>query len=249
MAERVGPRACIIEFGSGSGLKTRLLLEHLQCPAAYVPVDISREHLEESARAWAADFPGLEIIPVAADFTHPFPVPVPGTPPARNLLYFPGSTIGNFSRQRALELLRVMHQEAGEGGCLLIGVDLVKDVEILERAYNDSRGITAKFNLNMLKRINNEFGADFDLDQFQHRAVYDEEHGRIEMRLYSRENQEVTVGGETFGFERDEFLITEHSHKYTLDGFQEMAEATGFCVDQVWTDSESWFSVQYCARN
>jgi len=248
IAEIIGPNASLIEFGSGSSLKTRTLLSHMGSPAAYVPVDISREHLEAAARSLATEFPDLEILPVAADFTRPFPLPQPRVMPERNLVYFPGSTIGNFGPESALELLRVMHQEAGEDGALLIGVDLQKDKAILEAAYNDEAGVTAQFNLNILKRLNNEFDADFDPGKYKHKAIYDDESGRIEMRLVSTHQQRVSVGGRTFELAAGEFIVTEHSHKYTLEGFRKMAMLAGFQVDKVWTDSAGYFSVQLCTR-
>jgi L-histidine N-alpha-methyltransferase len=246
IAQRVGPRASVIEPGSGASVKTRILLEHLDQPAAYVPVDISREHLVASAAELARDFPAIEVLPVAADFTHPFPLPSPRIPPERNLVYFPGSTIGNFSAAAAQDFLRVMHQEAGDNGALLIGIDLKKDPAVLHRAYNDSAGVTAEFNLNMLRRINREFGADFDLAAFRHRAVWDEEYGRIEMRLVSDRAQTVRIGGREFGFKPDEFIVTEHSHKYSPRQFSKMAERAGFRVVDAWTDPNRWFSVQFC---
>jgi dimethylhistidine N-methyltransferase len=248
IAERVGPQASVIEFGSGSSVKTRILLDHLDRPAAYVPVDISRDHLAAAAADLARDFPAIEILPVAADFTHPFPLPSPRTPPLRNLVYFPGSTIGNFLPSAAHDLLRVMHVEAGEGGALLIGVDLKKDPEVLHRAYNDSAGVTAEFNLNMLHRLNREFGADFDVAAFRHRAIWNETDGRIEMHLVSLREQSVSVGGRTFSFRPDEFIVTEHSHKYSPRQFGAMAERAGFRVVDAWTDADRWFSVQYCVR-
>lgn len=248
IAELVGPQASLIEFGSGSSMKTRILLEHLDRPAAYVPVDISRDHLVTAANALAREFPRVEVLPVAADFTHPFELPQPKVMPLRNIVYFPGSTIGNFLPDSAHNLLEVMHQEAGDGGALLIGVDLKKDKAVLERAYNDSAGVTAEFNLNMLRRLNREFGADFAQRQFAHRAIYNEALGRIEMHLVSRREQQVTLGGQTFHFEEDETIRTECSHKYTVDEFNAMAARAGFEVHTVWTDAEKLFSVQYCLR-
>lgn len=249
IACRVGPQASLIEFGSGSSLKTRILLEHLDHLAAYVPVDISKDHLVVAAAELAKDYPHIEVLPVAADFTHPFPLPQPKRMPLRNLVYFPGSTIGNFAPDAAHELLRVMHQEAGDNGALLIGVDLKKDVAVLERAYNDSAGITARFNLNMLQRLNREFDADFDLTGFRHCAIYNEEFGRIEMHLVSLREQSFSVCGRPFTLARGESIVTEHSHKYSLQEFRAMAERAGFCVDAVWTDPEQLFSVQYCLRH
>jgi len=244
----VGPQASLIEFGSGSSLKTRMLLENLDQLAAYVPVEISRKHLMKAARSLAADFPDVEVWPVLADFMQPFDLPNPSVMPIRNVVYFPGSTIGNFSPEEAHSLLQVMHVEAGKDGALLIGVDLRKDKGVIERAYNDSAGITAEFNLNMLARINREFGANFNLELFRHHAQYNEEHGRIEMYLISACAQIVGIGGRSIHFEKGDALLTEHSHKYTLDQFSNMARRAGFVVDAVWTDPEQLFSVQYCLR-
>ncbi len=249
IARRVGPQASLIEFGSGSSLKTRILLDHLDHLAAYVPVDISKDHLVVAASELAQDYPHIEVLPVAADFTHPFPLPSPQRMPLRNLVYFPGSTIGNFAPDAAHELLRVMHHEAGDNGALLIGVDLKKDVAVLERAYNDSAGITARFNLNILQRLNREFEADFDLAGFHHCAIYNEEFGRIEMHLVSLREQSFSVCGRPFSLALGESIVTEYSHKYSLQEFSAMAGRAGFCVDTVWTDPERLFSVQYCLRH
>jgi dimethylhistidine N-methyltransferase len=249
IASLVGKQASLIEFGSGSSLKTRVLLEHLDELAAYVPVDISEDHLLESARQIREDFPDLDVLPVVADFTHPFQLPSPKVMPVRNVVYFPGSTIGNFTNELARELLQVMYEEAGAGGALLIGVDLQKDPAIIERAYNDSAGVTAEFNRNMLRHLNREFGANFDLDAFAHSAKYNESKGRVEIRLVSQQDQEFTLGGESFSIARDEAILTEYSHKYTLEGFAAMAETAGFGVERVWMDAERLFSVQYLVRD
>lgn len=248
MADLVGAQASLIEFGAGSGMKTRLLLEHMHSPAAYVPVDISEEHLFESQQAIQADFPDIEVLPVAADFLHPFDLPDPATTPLRNVVYFPGSTIGNFEYDDALDLLRVMHTEAGKDGTLLIGVDLQKDPAVIDAAYNDSAGVTAEFNRNMLRHLNREFGSDFDLDAFEHRATYEPDEGRVVVELVSTRAQTAHIGDARIDFERDETIITEYSHKYTLEGFAAMANQAGFSVDKVWTDPQRWFSVQYCTR-
>ncbi len=248
IAALVGPEASLIEFGSGSSLKTRMLLERLDRLAAYVPVDISRKHLMAAAGSLAGDYPDVEVWPVLADFMQPFELPNPSVMPLRNIVYFPGSTIGNFSEEQAHSLLQVMHVEAGKDGALLIGVDLQKDTAVIERAYNDDTGVTAEFNLNMLSRINREFGANFNLDLFCHRAFYDHEHDRMEMNLISKCEQIVQIENATFHFEKGEALLTEHSHKYTLAQFRHMAERAGFLVDAVWTDPEQLFSVQYCLR-
>jgi len=248
IADLVGPQASLIEFGSGSSLKTRILLEHLHELAVYVPVDISEELLIESAHQLRQDFPNIDIIPVVADFTRPFALPNPSVMPLRNIVYFPGSTIGNFIHDTALDLLKVMYEEAGEDGALLIGVDLQKDPEIIEAAYNDSTGVTAEFNLNMLRHLNREFGTDFNVKAFSHSAEYNENEGRIELRLVSSEEQDISVGDEEFTIEEDEAILTEYSHKYTLRGFAEMAHQAGFEVERVWTDADALFSVQYCVR-
>ncbi|MEO1247848.1 MAG: L-histidine N(alpha)-methyltransferase [Pseudomonadota bacterium] len=248
IADLVGEQASLIEFGAGSSVKIRILLDHLKSLAAYVPVDISDEHLLAAAEQLKADYPGIEILPIAADFTQPFDLPTPTVMPVRNVVYFPGSTIGNFTRDAALDLLQVMHHEAKENGALLIGVDLQKDVEILERAYNDSRGVTAEFNLNMLRHINREYGANFDLDAFAHRAEYNAEEGRIELRLDSSTAQTIELGDSVVEIAKGEAILTEYSHKYTLEGFAELAAAAGFEVQKVWTDADELFSVQYCRR-
>ena len=195
------------------------------------------------------DFPHIEIIPVVADFTREFALPNPTIMPLRNVVYFPGSTIGNFTHDAAHELLRVMHHEAGEDGALLIGVDLQKDPAVIERAYNDSAGVTAEFNLNMLRHLNREFEADFDLDAWSHNAHYNRDEGRIEIRLISAHDQTVNVGPEIISVAAGEGILTEYSHKYTLDGFAGMAERAGFRVAKVWMDPEQLFSVQYCVRD
>ena len=245
----VGAQASLIEFGSGSSLKTRILLAHLDKLAAYVPVEISEEQLRASATELRADFPNLEVLPVVADFTRPFDLPSPTVMPLKNLVYFPGSTIGNFTNEAALSLLEVMHQEAGAGGALLIGVDLQKDPDIIKRAYNDSAGVTAEFNLNMLRHINREYGADFDLDRYSHSAEYNQDEGRIELRLIADTAQQVNIGNEQIHIEKNEGILTEYSHKYTLESFAKMAAKAGFEVKRVWMDPKKLFSVQYLERS
>lgn len=248
IASLVGPRASLIEYGSGSSLKTRVLLKNLQDLAVYVPVDISHEHLSRTAHQINLEFPHIEVLPVTANFTLPFQLPNPSVMPLRNIVYFPGSTIGNFNTEDALSLMKVMHLEAGENGALLIGVDLQKSPDILEAAYNDSQGVTAQFNLNVLHRLNREFGSNFKPDQFLHRAIYNATAGRIEMYLDSQTDQTLELGGKIFHFSEGESILTEHSHKYTVEGFAAMAETAGFHVDRVWTDPQQLFSVQYCRR-
>ena len=244
----VGKQASLIEFGSGSSLKTRVLLEHLSELAAYVPVDISDEHLHASANDIRDEFPHIDVLPVVADFTRQFDLPTPTVMPVRNVVYFPGSTIGNFEHDMAMELLRVMHLEAGENGALLIGVDLQKDPQVIEDAYNDSAGVTAEFNLNMLQHLNRSYGANFDVSEFAHSANYDAAEGRVVIELVSRTDQTFEVGDKAFDIANGEAILTEYSHKYTLQGFASMAEAAGFSVEKVWTDSEQLFSVQFLTR-
>jgi dimethylhistidine N-methyltransferase len=249
IADLIGEQASLIEFGSGSSTKIRVLLDHLKSLAVYVPVDISEEHLVAAAENLKADYPDLEILPVVADFMQPFDLPSPTIMPVKNVVFFPGSTIGNFTEDAALDLLRVMHHEARAGGALLIGVDLQKDSETLEAAYNDSRGVTAEFNLNMLRHINREYGANFDLDAFEHRAEYNRERGRIEIHLDSTSDQLIQLGDEEIEIAAGEAILTEYSHKYTLEGFAAMARKAGFQVRRVWTDRRRLFSVQYCERD
>ena len=245
IVELVDKQASLIEFGSGSSSKTRILLEHLDQLAVYVPVDISEEHLLESARKIREEFPDIEVLPVVADFTRQFKLPSPKVMPLRNIVYFPGSTIGNFTHDDAQNLLGVMRHEAKDDGALLIGVDLQKNPQIIENAYNDSAGITAEFNVNMLRHLNRDYGANFDLSGYSHDAHYDEDEGRVEIRLISSRNQAVSIGGEEFEIACGEAILTEYSHKYTLDGFAKMAQRAGFRVERVWTDPKRLFSVQY----
>lgn len=245
MAALVGPRAMIVEYGSGSGLKTPILLEALEEPVAYVPLDISRQHLEESAARLARRFPGIEVLPLPADYTAPIDLPATRRPPRRRVVYFPGSTIGNFGPAEADLFLRRLVRIAGTGGGALIGADLVKDKAVLEAAYDDREGVTAEFNLNLLRRFNRELGADFDLAGFRHLAFYNEEEGRIEMHLENLRPQTVRLGGAEIAFAAGERIHTENSYKYTLGGFRSLAAASGLAVERVWTDDARLFSVQY----
>jgi dimethylhistidine N-methyltransferase len=228
MAALVGPDSLLIEYGSGSSLKTRLLLDCLAAPAGYVPIDISREHLLRSAERLAAAYPAIEILPVWADYTAGLTLPRPARRVARAVAYFPGSTIGNCHPHEAVRLLRQIAELVGPGGGLLIGVDLQKDRATLERAYDDRAGVTAAFNLNMLARINRELGADFRLDQFRHRALYNEQVDRIEMHLISQRSQLVDVDGVSIAFDAGESILTECSYKYSVAAFGALAHAGGF---------------------
>jgi dimethylhistidine N-methyltransferase len=247
MTALLGTRCRLLEVGSGSSQKTRILLDQLEDPAAYVPIDISRAFLLESAQAIAREYRRLDVLAVCADYTQPFEVPAPPRPAQRTVAFFPGSTIGNLVPDEARDFLRRIASWCGRGGGLLIGVDLRKDRPTLEAAYNDREGVTAEFNLNLLDRINRELGADFDRDGFAHRAIYDEAQGRIEMRLISRRPQTVAVQGHMVAFDEGEWITTEYSYKYSLAGFRELAAAAGFAVAQVWTDERGLFSVQYLA--
>jgi L-histidine Nalpha-methyltransferase len=245
MAHGLGPETLLVEYGSGSSVKTRRLLDRLARPAAYVPVDISREHLLDTALTLRLDYPGLEVLPVCADFTAPFTLPRPRLPAARRAVYFPGSTIGNFSEAGAVALMAGVARRVGRGGAFLVGVDLKKDPRVLERAYDDAAGVTAAFNRNLLARMNRELDADFDLRRFSHRAVWAEAAGRVEIYLVSDVEQVVHLDGVAIHFDRGESICTEHSHKYTLEGFAELARRAGLTVRRVWTDHARRFSVQY----
>ncbi len=245
MTRLMGPRASIIELGSGSSLKTRIVLDHVEEPAAYVPVDISRDHLLKTAGCLADDYPEIEILPVCADFTQSFELPEPAVEPARHIVYFPGSTIGNFSRDDAIDLLKQVRQVVNGNGALLVGVDLIKPRKVVEAAYNDTAGVTAKFNKNILARINRDHAGAFDPSRFEHDAVYDEEHHRIEMRLISCEEQDIPIAGQSIHFEKGEYIVTEHSHKYSIDEFGSIGEEAEFSLKDIWTDPDQLFSVQF----
>jgi dimethylhistidine N-methyltransferase len=244
MARCIGEETALIEYGSGSSIKIEILLEHLR-PAVYVPVDISRQHLLDSALRIAENHPTLDVLPVCADFTRPFDIPLGEHAGRRRTVYFPGSTLGNLTRPEALTLLRGVATLCRSGGGLLIGLDLDKDPSILVPAYNDRAGVTAAFNLNLLKRINRELGADFELSNFRHRAVYDPVGCRIEMQLINLKPQRVRIGECRFDFETDEVVVTEYSHKYTVEGFRALADDAGLDVVSVWLDPRRYFTVQY----
>jgi dimethylhistidine N-methyltransferase len=245
MAAALGKDCELIEFGSGSSLKTRLLLEQLREPRAYLPVDISRDPLERAARDLAARFPRLRVLPVHADFTAPLALPKTGAPKARRVVFFPGSTIGNFRPDAALGLLRAMARLVGEGGGLLIGFDRDKDASIVWPAYNDRQGLSAAFNRNLLARINRELGADFDLRAFAHRADYVREKERVEIYLDSLRAQIVRIDGVEFAFNEGEALHTEYSYKYSLEHFHHLTSRAGFRLVAQWSDPYGYFAIQY----
>jgi dimethylhistidine N-methyltransferase len=243
IVDAIGPNAQLIELGSGSSVKTEILLDALDDPVAYAPIDISREHLRESAARIHRDYPALQVQAVCADYHEPFTVPAPRRAPARRVAFFPGSTIGNFHADDARRFLRRIAALVGAGGGLLIGVDLKKREEELVAAYDDAEGVTAEFNLNSLRRLNREAGGDFDVDHFEHRSVWNREYGRIEMHLVSRSAQTVSVAGRRFELAAGEALRTECAYKYGLEQFAEIADA--FRVERVWLDADERFSVQY----
>jgi len=245
MAAALGPDVVLVEYGSGSSVKTRLLLDALDRPAAYLPVDISREHLLAAAGRIATDYPGLAVVPVVADFTRPFPVPDGAPGGKRRVVYFPGSTIGNFRPAQARRLLRDMARLAGRGGAVLLGVDLKKDPAVLHGAYNDAAGVTAAFNRNVLVRINRELGADFRPQRFFHHAFYTPGRGRIEMHLVSGADQTVHLGEDAIRFPEGESILTEYSYKYTVRDGRALAIRSGLHPRQVWVDDGRRFSVHF----
>lgn len=245
MAERLGRDALLVELGSGSSRKIRVLLEALE-PAVYVPVDISKEHLLASATDLARSFPALEVHATCADYSAPFELPV-DDPQRTRVAFFPGSSIGNFDPDDARGFLERVGGVVGTGGKLLIGVDLIKDAVVLNAAYNDEQGVTADFNLNLLRRINRELDADFDLASFRHHAFFNRDENRVEMHLISARDQRVRVGGDTFDVRAEEAIHTENSYKYSIEGFHSLAADAGYGVEQVWTDPREMFSV-HCLR-
>ncbi len=245
MVELLGPRVLLIEYGSGSCAKVHILLDHLCDLAAYVPIDISREQLLRVTKDLTSNYPRLEVLPVCADYTSGFELPVSKHPNERSVVYFPGSTIGNFDAIPAKHFLEHVAKVCGPGGALLIGVDLKKDPSVLHRAYNDSQGVTATFNLNLLERINHELNGDFQLGWFEHYAFYNPREGRVEMHLVSLRDQKVRLDNVTIPFAKGESIWTESSYKFSVDEFEQMAATAGFNVEHVWMDEQQWFSVQY----
>jgi len=247
IAELVGPQAMLVELGSGSSSKTRMLLEQLDELAAYIPVDISDEYLLKVVNQLRMEYPKISIIPVFADYTTAFEIPNLGDSYRQQVVFFPGSTIGNFRPQTARSFLQTLADITDEDSDMLIGVDLKKDPQVLEKAYNDEQGITAKFNKNMLARINRELDANFDVDRFKHHAFYNEEQSRIEMHLVSQLDQIVTIAGQDIQFTEGESIHTENSYKYSLDEFKELV-SEWYEVEQVWTDEQQYFSIQFLTK-
>jgi L-histidine Nalpha-methyltransferase len=238
-----GGRCELIEYGSGESVKTRMLIEHLR-PSRYVPVEISEAALRMASERLARDFPWLNIAAVVGDFSRPIKLPPRGAGGARRrVAYFPGSTIGNLSPEEAEGFLRMTRAQVGASGAMLVGVDLKKDANVLHAAYNDARGVTAAFNLNLLARINRELGGDFDLQRFRHYAFYNATLGRVEMHLVSLARQSVRVGRSRFQFDVGETIHTENSCKYSIEEFQALAAEAGFRSARVWRDRRGLFSL------
>lgn len=244
ISDVIGSGCEMIEYGTGSSEKMRIVLDALKDPAAFIAVDISREHLLQVTEALAADRTDLTVHAVCADFTQPFDLPA-RTGEGTHVAFFPGSSLGNFTHEGSVDFLAGIAKTVGPGGGLLIGIDLKKDVAILETAYDDSQGVTAAFNMNLLVRLNGEFGANFNLDGFRHKALYNAKIGRIEMHLVSLKEQSVTLDGQTFHFAEGENIHTENSYKYGVEEFQALARRAGFTPVKVWTDADSLFSVHY----
>jgi dimethylhistidine N-methyltransferase len=247
IASYLGANIELIGLGTGAGTKTRILIEALEKPAVYVPVDISAKQLRESTALFRQIFPDLETLPVCTDYLQPFVIPSPGREAARNIVYFPGSTIGNFAPEDAVEFLQRIAYLCGREGGLLIGVDLQKDRHVIEAAYNDSQDVTAEFNLNLLIRANRELGADFDLGAWRHRAIYNSSAGRIEMYLISETRQRVHTEDRQFDFRAGEKILTEYSYKHTPEGFAALAHKARFEFQKMWSDEARLFGVFYFA--
>lgn len=244
IAQLIPEGAALIEFGSGSNKKARILLDAVRPLACYVPVDISGEMLAGEAAELRADYPNLKVLPVVADFCYPFDLPEEARTAPVRVGFFPGSTLGNFEPHEAASFLRNVARILGSKSVLIIGVDLIKDAEVLNAAYNDAADVTAAFNLNLLTRINRELGGNFDLAAFEHHAFYNRERNRIEMHLASLKRQKVKVLGETIEFRAGETIHTENSYKYSVDSLRALARGVGWLPDGVWTDKQGYFSIQ-----
>lgn len=242
MANCMGEHVDIIEFGAGSLQKIRLLLNASNHPRRYVPMDISGAHLHTAIASLHQDFPNLEIFPLVADYTKPWLLPAPMPGAGRRVAFFPGSTIGNLSPSQTVGFFHNCAQHLG-GGALLIGIDLIKSPQLLHAAYNDSQGVTAAFNLNLLARANRELGCDFDLSKFAHSAFYNAPMQRIEMHLLSLESQSVRLNGVAYAFAQGETLHTEFSHKFTIEGLQQLAMLAGLKAGPAWTDPQRHFGL------
>ncbi len=243
IAKHIGTGCLLIEPGSGSSQKVRILLDALR-PHTYLPMDISRDYLQLAAQELANDYPWLEIHAACIDYTAPIDLPF-AAPDTRKVAFFPGSSIGNFEPEQAKVFLRNIANLVQPDGGLLIGVDLKKDSTLLNAAYNDADGSTAAFNLNLLTRINRELNGNFDLDEFSHHAFYNEKRGRVEMHLVCKKNQNIRISSHTFQFSAGEHIHTENSYKYHIEEFQQLTRHAGFCPVKVWTDKKNLFSVHF----
>jgi dimethylhistidine N-methyltransferase len=242
IAEVIGRCAALVEFGAGSSQKVRLVLDALDSPVAYVPIDVSRQHLIQLSEEIATDHPSLEVAAVCADYTQPLELPE-FTKRARRVGFFPGSTIGNLPREEAVAFLAAWAPQLSSDGAMIVGVDLRKSSDIVLPAYDDDQGVTAAFSLNVLARANREAGADFDLSAFRHHVTYDPQTGRVAIHLESLRDQEATVRGSLFHFAKGELVHTEDSNKYTVEDFQALAREAGYTPEAVWTDPKGLFSV------
>ncbi len=244
IAKMIPAGAALVEFGSGSSKKARIILRAAPTLAAYVPVDICGEMIEQEAAELRPNFPQIKVLPVTADICKPFELPEEAKAAPLRVGFFPGSTIGNFEPHEASAFLRNAANILGRGAALMIGVDLIKPVDVLNAAYNDADGITAQFNLNLLTRINRELGGTFRLDTFEHHAFYNRERHRVEMHLASLKRQKVKVAGETVDFRAGETIHTENSYKYSVESLAALARGVGWLPAGAWTDSRKYFSIQ-----
>ena len=252
MVDAIGKNAALVEYGSGSSDKTRILLDALHARrtlAAYVPIDISETFLLETTAGLREAYPGLPVLPVAADYTKPFDLPDLPDETSRLVVFFPGSTIGNFSLDETAAFLAHVADQIGDDGALLVGMDQWKDADVLRLAYDDPEGVTADFNLNLLRRINAELDGDVDLDAWAHEVRLDPDARRVEMHLRSLRDQTVTVLGHPFVFAAGETIHTENSHKYGPDGLGALAETAGLVRQQRWADARGWFALELYAAD
>lgn len=250
IVEAIGENAILVEYGSGSSNKTRVLLDNITDLAAYVPIDISGEYLLKVAEQLAADYPNIEVLPVCADYNAPFDVPQPQRKPTtdaaiRQVAYYPGTTIGNFHPADAVAFLEKVKQRCGKNGGFILAIDLKKDPKVIERAYNDDGGVVAKFNKNILKAVNKAVGTNFNVDQFDRIAIYNEEVGRMEMYLISRQDQTIVMGKQELALAKGERIWMDYSYKYTIEEFSELVAKAGWKVAQTWMDDKALMSILY----
>ncbi|HEX9746647.1 MAG TPA: L-histidine N(alpha)-methyltransferase [bacterium] len=243
IAKSIGPECTLFEFGSGSGIKTHMLLSHMEDPVAFIPIEIEKTILVKSSEKIAESFPNLEVMPVCADFWMNIELPRSKRAPRSKMGYFPGSTLGNFTSKGSLQFLKKAASMCNHRGGLLVGIDLQKDQDVLEAAYNDSKGVTAAFNLNLIRRINYEFRVDIPEEAFEHYAYYNEEWERIEMHLISKGDLDVDLNGHHVHFSEGEHVLTEYSHKYNPKLFEETASEAGFDVEKYWVDEKKYFCI------